>query len=211
MLYGKCKTGPLHTQQPRSFIFIRLRPVHPAVAGGQLADLLLELFGQLGLFQPPAPVLAHGGGFVDAGRVVQPQPVLHGNDGITPPREEDCVEIDALNDAYEETLKALFTAPDRPTAMLVSDDILAVVLEQFCGKLGLRVPKDLSIVSFNNSLFSRITSPQLTTVDVNPYQLGMEAASQTINHIENPNLLATKIIVPHRLIQRESCCPPPEI
>ena len=131
--------------------------------------------------------------------------------GITPPREEDCVEIDALNDAYEETLKALFTALDRPTAMLVSDDILAVVLEQFCGKLGLRVPKDLSIVSFNNSLFSRITSPQLTTVDVNPYQLGMEAASQTINHIENPNLLATKIIVPHKLIPRESCCPPPEI
>ena len=95
-----------------------------------------------------------------------------------------------------------------PTAMLVSDDILAGVLEQCCGKLGLRVPKDLSIVSFNNSLFSRITSPQLTTVDVNPYQLGMEAASQTINHIENPNLLATKILVPHKLIPRESCCPP---
>lgn len=52
---------------------------------------------------------------------------------------------------------------------------------------------------------------QLTTVDVNPYQFGMEAASQTINHIENPNLLATKIIVPHRLIPRESCCPPPEV
>ena len=93
--------------------------------------------------------------------------------GITP-REEDCVEVNTLNDAYEEPLKALLTAPDHPTAMLVSDDILAVVLEQFCGKLGLRVPKDLSIVSFNNSLFSRITSPQLTTVDVNPYQLGME-------------------------------------
>lgn len=53
-------------------------------------------------------------------------------------------------------------------------------------------------------------SPQLTTVDVNPYQLGMEAASQTINHIENPNLLATKIIVPHKLIPRENCCPPEE-
>ena len=88
---------------------------------------------------------------------------------------------------------------------------VAVGQSQFCGKLGLRVPKDLSIVSFNNSLFSRITSPQLTTVDVNPYQLGMEAASQTINHIENPNLLATKIIVPHKLIPRESCCPPPEV
>ena len=59
--------------------------------------------------------------------------------GITP-REEDCVEVNTLNDAYEEPLKALLTAPDHPTAMLVSDDILAVVLEQFCGKLGLRVP-----------------------------------------------------------------------
>ena len=129
--------------------------------------------------------------------------------GITP-LEGDCVEIDTLNDSYEPALKALLTAPDRPTAVLVSDDILAVVLEQFCSKLGLRIPKDLSIVSFNNSLFSRITNPPLTTVDVNPYQLGIEAASQTINHIENPNLLATKIIVPHQLIVRESCCPPPE-
>ena len=75
--------------------------------------------------------------------------------------------VSTLNDAYEGALKALLTAPDHPTAILVSDDILAVVLEQFCGKLGLRIPKDLSIVSFNNSLFSRITSPQLTTVDVN--------------------------------------------
>ncbi len=30
-----------------------------------------------------------------------------------------------------------------------------------------------------------------------------------INHIENPNLLATKIIVPHHIIERDSCAPPP--
>ena len=111
--------------------------------------------------------------------------------GITP-REGDCVEIDTLNDSYEPALKALLTAPDRPTAVLVSDDILAVVLEQFCGNLGFSIPKDLSIISFNNSLFSRITSPRLTTIDVNPYQLGMEAASQTINHIEKPESSGNK-------------------
>ena len=27
-----------------------------------------------------------------------------------------------------------------------------------------------------------------------------------INHIENPNLIATKIIVPHQLIERDNCC-----
>jgi DNA-binding LacI/PurR family transcriptional regulator len=84
--------------------------------------------------------------------------------GITP-REGDCVEIDTLNDSYEPALKALLTAPDRPTAVLVSDDILAVVLEQFCSKLGLRIPKDLSIVSFNNSpLANPLPSARITTV-----------------------------------------------
>ena len=33
----------------------------------------------------------------------------------------------------------------------------------------------------------------------------MEAATQMISHIENPSLPATKIIVPHQLIERDSC------
>ena len=74
-----------------------------------------------------------------------------------------------------------------------------------------RTCKDSPSISRDTKERVRRIMAQLTTVDVNPYQLGMEAASQTINHIENPNLLATKIIVPHRLIPRESCCPPPEV
>lgn len=128
--------------------------------------------------------------------------------GLTP-REEYCVEIDSFNDDRIPQLRQLLTMPERPTAVLVSDDIFAVSLEQVGSQLGLSVPKDLSIISFNNSLFARITNPPLTTIDVNACQLGIEAASQTINHIENPNLLATKILVPHRLILRESCGAPP--
>ncbi len=74
-----------------------------------------------------------------------------------------------------------------------------------------RTCKDSPSISRDTKERVRRIMAQLTTVDVNPYQLGMEAASQTINHIENPNLLATKIIVPHRLIPRESCCPPSEV
>ena len=73
------------------------------------------------------------------------------------------------------------------------------------GEAGISIPEDLSILSFNNSLFARLTSPQLTSIDINSGQLGMEAASQMISHIENPNLPATKIIVPHHLIERDSC------
>ena len=116
-----------------------------------------------------------------------------------------CVEVDHVFMDECEHLLEMLKSEDRPTAMVVSDDILAVSLERVCNQCGLSIPEDLSIISFNDSLFAKLTSPQLTSVDVNSFQLGIEAASQLINHVENPNLLATKIIVPHRIVKRDSC------
>lgn len=123
-----------------------------------------------------------------------------------PVRLEYCVEVKNVSENNEEAIRGLLMQKDRPTAILVSDDILAVSLERVCLENHLAIPEDLSIISFNNSLFARLTSPQLTSIDIGAGQLGSEAASQIINHIENPNLLATKIIVPHHLIERDSCC-----
>ena len=123
-----------------------------------------------------------------------------------PVRPEYCVEVKNVSENNEEAIRGLLMQKDRPTAILVSDDILAVSLERVCLENHLAIPEDLSIISFNNSLFARLTSPQLTSIDIGAGQLGSEAASQIINHIDNPNLLATKIIVPHHLIERDSCC-----
>ncbi len=112
-----------------------------------------------------------------------------------PIRPEYCIELSSASYDDAHALCSLLAGEDRPTAILVSDDILALALERICLEAGLSIPEDLSILSFNNSLFARLTSPQLTSMDVNSFQLGIEAASQMINHIENPNLIATKIIV----------------
>lgn len=122
-----------------------------------------------------------------------------------PIEKKYCVEVDGVFMDECEPLLEMLRSEDRPTAMVVSDDILAVSLERICNQCGLSIPEDLSIISFNDSLFAKLTSPQLTSVDVNSFQLGIEAASQLINHVENPNLLATKIIVPHRIVKRDSC------
>ena len=123
-----------------------------------------------------------------------------------PIRPEYCVEVTNVSQNNTEEISALLLQEEPPTAIVVSDDILAVSLERVCLQNNLSIPKDLSIISFNNSLFARLTSPQLTSIDINSCQLGIEAASQIIHHIENPGLVATKIIVPHHLIERDSCC-----
>lgn len=126
------------------------------------------------------------------------------NHGI-PIDPENILELPFIPEEDTKAVYNLLNRENRPTAILVSDDIFAVALERVCIEMGISIPNDLSIISFNNSLFARLTSPRLTSVDINSVQLGIEAASQVINHIENPNLLATKIVVPHNLIERRSC------
>ncbi|MBQ2855416.1 MAG: LacI family DNA-binding transcriptional regulator [Oscillospiraceae bacterium] len=123
--------------------------------------------------------------------------------GITVP-EEYSVEMENVH-ASDEALMSLLAREDRPTAFVVGEDLLALALERACAKRKLSIPEDISIITFNNSLFSQLAEPQLTSVDIHSYQLGQEAATQIISCMDNPNLRPTKIIVPHRIVERASC------
>ena len=127
--------------------------------------------------------------------------LLHG----LPINSAYCIEMENIHsDGYQDLIHLLQT-PDHPTAFVVSDDMLALALDRVCSNAGLSIPGDVSVIAFNNSLYAQLSSPQLTTVDINSYSLGREAANQILNHTENPNLSATKIIVPHTIVERSSC------
>lgn len=121
-----------------------------------------------------------------------------------------CLELAIEPKADYTALKDLLLKEDRPTALVVCDDMLAVSIEKTIADCNLKIPQDLSVISFNNSIFARIMRPGLTSIDINAYQLGMEAASQLSKHMENPDLFATKIIVPYFLVERESCGTAPD-
>lgn len=127
--------------------------------------------------------------------------LLHG----LPVNNDYCVEMEGIYSNGYQSLIRLLETPDRPTAFVVSDDLLALAVERVCAHVGLNIPNDVSIIAFNNSLYAQMASSQLTTIDINSYALGREAANQILNHAENPNLAATKIIVPHTLIENRSC------
>ena len=136
-------------------VLIQLRPILPPVAGGQLADLLLELLGQLGLFQPPAPVLTHGGGLIDASGVVQPQPcLLYTSSPREMPEEKinlaahGLAEILALDEA---TLLEKFSDRRSNDCLLRYrvDRAAADAVRDFCEEnsiTGIRINQDLSLI-----------------------------------------------------------------
>ncbi|MBQ8536860.1 MAG: LacI family DNA-binding transcriptional regulator, partial [Clostridia bacterium] len=69
-----------------------------------------------------------------------------------------------------EALKELFSSANAPTAVIAMDDSWALWLMGQLGEWGLSVPKDVSLVGFNNSAFSPYTTPALTSVEIHPYE-----------------------------------------
>jgi len=116
-----------------------------------------------------------------------------------------CIEMEGVCSNDNQALTELLQRPDRPTAFVVGDDMLALALERVCAQMNLSIPGDISIIAFNNSLYAQLASPQLTAIDISSYSLGREAANQILNHAENPNLTVARIIVPHTIVERSSC------
>lgn len=67
--------------------------------------------------------------------------------------------------AAKELLLSLYEQGLRFDAVLTSSDALAAGAVKFAHKLGIRIPEQLSIIGYNNSILSRCTDPELTSVD----------------------------------------------
>lgn len=115
-----------------------------------------------------------------------------------------------LRDDGAAALRRLFCAPGRPTGVVCMDDAQAIALCRRLDELGLRVPRDVSVVSFNNTEASRYHNPPLTTFDLQPYQLGVRAMNLMLDMLTGAVAAPTSIYVPFTLIQRQSVADCPE-
>lgn len=102
-------------------------------------------------------------------------------------------------------IEHLLNLPDPPTALLVTDDLMSLGVLTSLREKKMQVPKDLSIVSFNNSMFAELTDPSLTSIDINIPELGDQAIMNLRDIINNPKEPVKRVIIPHTIIERESC------
>ena len=72
-------------------------------------------------------------------------------------------------------------------------------------ELGIKVPDDLSIISFNNVLLAEMARPPLTSVDINIFELGYQASKNLIIMLKNRNEPTKRLIISHQIIERSSC------
>ncbi|QGP92042.1 Ribose operon repressor [Neomoorella glycerini] len=121
-------------------------------------------------------------------------------------------EVERNGEVYEfengkKIAAKLLTAYEKPTAVLVINDMTAYGVMHELASRGVKVPEDLSLVSFDNIFFSQITNPPLTTVSYTTYEMGKLAAEYLIKKLTGSQTLQANIILEPVLVERSSVKP----
>lgn len=117
------------------------------------------------------------------------------------------------DDYDREQLRKLLDGPNRPTGVLCYSDVIAADVLAVATQLGLQVPRDLSVVGYDDNPLATRIYPNLTTVRQNMHDKGHAAADALIASMEaarrGQRARARRIVIPTELVVRESSGPPP--
>jgi DNA-binding LacI/PurR family transcriptional regulator len=129
------------------------------------------------------------------------------NAGLTI-RNDYTIHEEFLREGGQGAVRELMALEHPPTALVVADDFMTLGVLNTLDELGISVPEDISIVSFNNVLLAELARPPLTSVDINIFELGYQASKNLIVMVENNNEPTKRLIISHKIIERLSCTKP---
>jgi DNA-binding LacI/PurR family transcriptional regulator len=96
-----------------------------------------------------------------------------------------------------------------PTAVVVANDLMALGAMQEFKAAGLHIPRDISVIGFDDISFATLAEPALTTVCSPRVEIGRRAFEALMLTVDKPHQLGVEIRIPTYLIKRASTAPPP--
>lgn len=113
-------------------------------------------------------------------------------------------------EAGEQAMRRLLTLPvqDRPTAVFAFNNLVTAGVLRAARAAGCVVPRDLSVVGFDDSRWAQLMSPALTVVAQPALEMGYLAAERLFSVMGRPDAPGSITRLATRLIVRESTAPP---
>ena len=97
------------------------------------------------------------------------------------------------------------SAKQRPDAVICANDATAACLLVTFSNLGIRVPNDIRLASFDDVQYAKLLSPPLTTIHQPCEQIGAVAVQTLLQRIREPNTPSREILLDAPLVIRRSC------
>ncbi|MDQ0771221.1 LacI family transcriptional regulator [Pseudarthrobacter defluvii] len=101
------------------------------------------------------------------------------------PFPEDLVRLNAGDeDSIRGITREVLRGPDRATAVVASDGLIALSVVEAIQELGLSIPADVSFLMYDDFAWTRLTTPPLTVIAQPVYNMGVAAARALIRQME---------------------------
>ena len=107
----------------------------------------------------------------------------------------------------QEAMARLLCHATPPTAVFCYNDMTAIAAMRAVQQAGLRVPDDVSVIGYDNVVFTAYVTPPLTTIKQHKYEMGYQATKMALALLDGGETVEN-VLVPGQLVVRESCAPP---
>lgn len=125
-----------------------------------------------------------------------------------PVREEWLIHVDHYDcESGAQGIEQLMALPHRPTALLGMNDMVSAGMLQGLLAHGVRVPEDISVMTFDDTFITAITTPRLTAVGCDYHEYARMLVDAAVGAIEGRTMPRDQMIRPV-LSVKESCAPP---
>lgn len=115
------------------------------------------------------------------------------------------INIDKNYKKYEKVLAPIFKE-NNIDSVITTGESEGIAALKVATKLGYKIPKDFSVISFSNGILARHSSPKMTTLSQHGETMGEKAANLLIDRLENSKdtKAAETIVVKTDLVERKS-------
>ena len=119
--------------------------------------------------------------------------------------DESLISVGDINieDGYERTKQMLEKNLDF-TAIFAYNDMMAFGAMQAIKEKGLRIPKDIGLIGYDDILFSSLISPALTTIRLKKQELGVKSVKLLFSRINGNRKKTKKVMLGVELVVRET-------
>lgn len=131
---------------------------------------------------------------------------LHGIE----PNEQYMCELGYARTDAEQVISSLLDLDQRPTAIFAANNFIALAAVRALRARGLEVPRDMSIVCFDDMETDYVIDPFLTVAAQPAYDFGAMSMQLLIERIQGTSPSWRSIVLPSKLILRHSCSAPSE-
>ncbi|WLR44204.1 catabolite control protein A [Bacillus carboniphilus] len=118
--------------------------------------------------------------------------------------EELLQEGDNTYDSGTEAFQSIKDLPNRPTAIFVATDEMALGVIHGAQDSGYHVPTDIDVVGFDNTRLATMIRPTLTTVVQPTYDIGAVAMRLLTKLMNKETVENYSVVLPHRIEKRQS-------